>query len=120
LAASLATLAAMTGMHLAMSELSRIPADAERLRAANDNLNRKLVVTCQGQINDLWNETTGASPQKQIENVLVWKTAYYSFVNPLQLGAPSRFPMTFLGCSALPTTPANCQWTTCAKASEHC
>jgi geranylgeranyl diphosphate synthase type I len=85
--ASLATLAAMTGMHLAMSELSRIPADAKRLLAASDHLNRKLVVTCQGQINDLWNETTGTSSQKHIENVLVWKTAYYSFVNPLQLGA---------------------------------
>lgn len=85
--ASLATLAAMTGMHMAMSELSRVPSETERIRAAIDNINRILVVTCQGQINDLWNETTHTSSQRQVENVLVWKTAYYSFVNPLQLGA---------------------------------
>lgn len=85
--ASLATLAAMAGMHLAMSELNQIPVGAERIRAASDNLNHILFVTCQGQMNDLWNETTKTSSQKQIENVLLWKSACYSFVNPLQLGA---------------------------------
>lgn len=85
--ANLAMLAAMAGMHLAMSELNQIPVSAERIRAASDNLNHILFVTCQGQINDLWNETTKTSSQKQIENVLLWKSAYYSFVNPLQLGA---------------------------------
>jgi geranylgeranyl diphosphate synthase type I len=85
--ASLATLAAIAGMHLAMSELNQIPVSAERIRAASDNLNRILFVTCQGQMNDLWNETTKTSSQKQIENVLVWKSGCYTFINPLQLGA---------------------------------
>lgn len=85
--ASLATLAAMAGMHQAMNELNKIPVDAERIRTASDNLNHILFLTCQGQINDLWNETTNASSREQIENVLIWKSALYSFVNPLQLGA---------------------------------
>ncbi|HKX24111.1 MAG TPA: polyprenyl synthetase family protein [Candidatus Saccharimonadales bacterium] len=85
--ASLATLAAMAGMHQAMIELNKIPVDAERVREASNNLNHILFLTCQGQMNDLWNETTGTSSQEQIENVLIWKSACYSFVNPLQLGA---------------------------------
>lgn len=85
--ASLATLAAMTGLHMAMGELTKLPASPGRIRSAADNLNHLLVTTCQGQINDLWNEVSSTDDQTNIENVLLWKTAYYSFINPLQLGA---------------------------------
>jgi geranylgeranyl diphosphate synthase type I len=85
--ANIATLAAMTGMHEAMAIIAELPVEPERRTAALANLNRLLVVTCHGQINDLYNEATSTNDASQIEHVLLWKTAYYSFVNPLQLGA---------------------------------
>lgn len=85
--ASMATLAAMTGSHEAMLELSKLPVDATRRIAAIENLNQFIAVTCHGQFNDIMNEVSGTRDAQRIEDVLIWKTAYYTFANPLQLGA---------------------------------
>jgi geranylgeranyl diphosphate synthase type I len=85
--ASMATLAAMTGAHMAIARLAALPVEAERRTAAIENLNRLLAVTCHGQINDVFNQATATHDPEMVGQVLLWKTAYYSFVNPLQLGA---------------------------------
>jgi geranylgeranyl diphosphate synthase type I len=84
---NMATLAALIGSHEAMIIIGRLPVDAERRLAALDNLNQLLTVTCHGQFNDLMNEASTTRDKQHIENVLVWKTAYYTFANPLQFGA---------------------------------
>lgn len=84
---SLATLAAMTGMHEAMLEITKLPISADRRLEALDNVNRFLVITSHGQFNDLMNEANTTRDRKRIEDVLLWKTAYYTFANPLQFGA---------------------------------
>ena len=85
--ADIATLAAMTGMHMAMDIMSTLPVSAERRVAALENLNRLLVATCHGQMNDIYNQASATHDPQAAERVLLQKTAYYSFVNPLQLGA---------------------------------
>lgn len=85
--ASMATLAATTGMHRAMLIIGGLPVGAEPRLAALDNVNQLLVRTSHGQINDIFNEASTTRDRKSIENVLVWKTAYYTFANPLQFGA---------------------------------
>jgi geranylgeranyl diphosphate synthase type I len=60
---------------------------AERRLAALENLNHFLVITCHGQFNDIMNEATGTNDERRVEDVLLWKTAYYTFANPLQFGA---------------------------------
>ena len=85
--ASVATLAAMAGMHQAMAELIKLPVSSNQLNQAVANLNQLLVATCHGQIHDFTNEAAQVSDEVQIERTLLWKTAYYSFVNPLQIGA---------------------------------
>jgi geranylgeranyl diphosphate synthase type I len=85
--ADIAILAAMTGMHMAMDMVSTLPVSAERRVAALENLNRLLVATCHGQINDIYNQASATHDPQAAERVLLQKTAYYSFVNPLQLGA---------------------------------
>lgn len=85
--ASMAQLAAMVGMHAAMNEIASLPIAAERRTAALQNLNQLLVTTCHGQINDIYNQAAAVHDAAAAEQVLLWKTAYYSFINPLQLGA---------------------------------
>ena len=85
--ASVATLAAMVGLHQAMTDTTKLSVSPERRVVALENLNELLTITCHGQINDLVNEVNGTHDLASVENVLLWKTAYYSFVNPLQFGA---------------------------------
>lgn len=84
---SLAILAALHGAHQAMREISSLPVDPERRLTALDNLNELLIVTAHGQMNDLYNEALATTDEARVEDVLLWKTAYYTFVNPLQFGA---------------------------------
>ncbi|HEY6736391.1 MAG TPA: polyprenyl synthetase family protein [Candidatus Saccharimonadia bacterium] len=84
---SLATLTAVAGAHEALLQAGRLHVPAERRLAALENLNSLLITTCHGQFNDIFNEVTGTNDLRQVEDVLLWKTAYYTFANPLQFGA---------------------------------
>lgn len=85
--ANMATLAAMVGLHQAMTDTTKLAVPEQRRVVALENLNELLAVTCHGQINDLMNEAGTTRDTSRVEHVLLWKTAYYSFVNPLQFGA---------------------------------
>lgn len=84
---SMAILAALAGAHEALLAVGRLNAPADQRLAASDNLNYLLTVTCHGQFNDIMNEASRTGDQEQVEHVLLWKTAYYTFANPLQFGA---------------------------------
>lgn len=85
---SQATNAAVLANHYALIELMALPApDTAKVRAA-ELLSQDISVTIVGQINDLFNEVvTEHVPHDVIINTLTWKTAYYTFVSPLELGA---------------------------------
>lgn len=77
----------LVGCHMAMVMTAELDVAPDFIVKALAILNRNLQVTAEGQANDVFNEVTESIDDQKIENVLVWKTAYYTFVNPLQLGA---------------------------------
>ncbi len=74
--------------HQAIRELLQLPApDTARIRAA-ELLGEDISVTLSGQINDIYNEVANETiDHETIINTLTWKTAYYTFISPLELGA---------------------------------
>lgn len=84
---SIAFNCSLIGSHIAMTIASDLDVEPVVAVKALKILNTNLQVTGEGQANDIFNEVTQTSSEAQVENVLVWKTAYYTFVNPLQFGA---------------------------------
>lgn len=80
--------AEMLANHRAMIELMNLPASDGAKVLATRLLNQDVNVTIVGQINDMYNELwVGPVTREGIINTLTWKTAYYTFVSPLELGA---------------------------------
>lgn len=80
--------AAQCGAHQASLELLQLPVSDAVTRRAMVSLHKNIEITGIGQINDLYNEATNNILDEQaIERVLTQKSAYYTFVNPLELGA---------------------------------
>lgn len=84
---SMAMTAAITGCHLALLEVDRLAVDDRIKLAALRNLNENLIITGHGQLNDIANEAVRHVDEAQVQRMLVWKTAHYSFLSPLQFGA---------------------------------
>lgn len=83
---SLALNAMGIGNHAAQCIVSNLDVSDElRLRAAS-KLNEALMTTFHGQTHDIINEVIGEVSAKDVDNVLEWKTAYYTFLNPLSFG----------------------------------
>lgn len=78
--------AAMAGAHAAMTILANL--NVKPLLRANTMsiMNRTLLVTHHGQVNDIMNEVISEVRMEDIERVMDWKTATYSFLNPLHVG----------------------------------
>lgn len=83
---SLATAASLIGNHSAMEELASLNMDNELKIKAIKTLNNGLTVTGHGQVNDLYNEFAPEVSEEEVDKVLEWKTAHYTFLIPLQLG----------------------------------
>lgn len=79
--------AGMVGGYLAMLELCTLPAQDDRKLEAIALLNQTIIHTVQGQFNDIYNEAIEIVDEKSVLDTLTWKTAAYTIVNPLQLGA---------------------------------
>lgn len=80
--------AAMLANHQAMVELMKLNVKSEYKSRAAELLNRDLSITIIGQINDIYNQTIQKNiKQDEIINTLGWKTAHYTFISPLELGA---------------------------------
>ena len=83
---SMAMNAALTGNHAAQMLLANLDVDAELLVKAISVLNYAMVTTGHGQFNDIFNEVTGEVTERDVDNVLEWKTAHYTLLNPLTFG----------------------------------
>lgn len=80
--------AAQGGLHKAAFELLQLPVSDDIIRHALMSLHRNIEITSIGQMNDIYNEATNEIlDEASIERVLTQKAAYYTFVNPLELGA---------------------------------
>jgi geranylgeranyl pyrophosphate synthase len=92
---SLALNSALLAGHIANTILADLPAvdEASRLRAVS-LMNQTMTITAHGQTNDIVNEVIDSVDQGQVDDVLQWKTAHYTFLNPLQIG------MVLAGASA--------------------
>ncbi|MDQ3158626.1 MAG: polyprenyl synthetase family protein [bacterium] len=83
---SIAANAALIGNHLAQMQLANLPAKPELLLNAISVINYGMATTGHGQINDIFNEVNGKVTERDVLNVLEWKTAHYTFLNPLTFG----------------------------------
>lgn len=77
---------ALIGNHAAQMVVANLNAPDELKTKALSILNRGLLVTGHGQINDGFNQLLSNVSLGDVDKVMQWKTAYYSFLNPLHLG----------------------------------
>lgn len=75
------------GSHSALNVLADLKIDPKLRLAAIKNVNEHFIATAHGQSLDIFNEVVETADESAVDNVLLWKTAFYTFMNPLQLGA---------------------------------
>lgn len=79
---------AYEGINRATIELLKLPVDAEVARHACRWFQENIATTVRGQIDDIYNESTPHHVSLEaIENVMEQKSAYYTVLSPLELGA---------------------------------
>jgi geranylgeranyl pyrophosphate synthase len=83
---SLALNAGLAGAHAAQIVLANLEADPQLKLNALSITNRTLGITEHGQTYDIMNELVDVPDEADIRNVLEWKSAQYSLVNPLHVG----------------------------------
>jgi geranylgeranyl diphosphate synthase type I len=83
---ALAMNAALLGSHAAQMILANLDADPLLRSNVMSIVSRTLLVTFHGQTHDLLNQVHTNVSLKDVENVMDWKTAHYSFLNPLHVG----------------------------------
>ena len=83
---SMALNAALAGNHAAQTLLAGLSVDAELRLKALGIINQAMIVTAHGQTLDIVNEQVDTASSEDIDHVLEWKTAYYTFLNPLCVG----------------------------------
>jgi geranylgeranyl diphosphate synthase, type I len=83
---SLALNAALAGAHAAQMIMANIDAPEQLRLNALSIINRTMVITAHGQTSDIMNESVAKVGMDSVDKVLVWKTAQYSFLNPLHVG----------------------------------
>lgn len=77
---------ALAALHIIMREVAELPVMDTYKLEAQIALNRGLTKTVVGQINDINNQAIQEVSEKEIIEMMTRKTAYYSFVNPLEFG----------------------------------
>lgn len=79
---------AYEGVNRATIELLKLPVDAEVARHACRWFQENIATTVRGQIDDIYNEATPHHVSLEaIESVMEQKSAYYTVLSPLELGA---------------------------------
>lgn len=82
----LALNAAMAGGFAAQTVLANLDADPQLRLNVLSIANRSMAITAHGQMYDMLNEMVEQANEADIDRVLEWKTALYSFINPLHVG----------------------------------
>lgn len=83
---SLALNAMLAGEHAALMLIGGLNIDAELRAKALGIISHTFVVTAHGQTADILNECRDQVRESAADNVMEWKTAYYSVLNPLCVG----------------------------------
>jgi geranylgeranyl diphosphate synthase, type I len=83
---SIALNGAIAGAHAAQVVLANLDAPDDLRLKAISIVNRTMLVTAHGQTNDILNEVVASVSEAEVERVLEWKTAHYTFLNPLHVG----------------------------------
>jgi geranylgeranyl diphosphate synthase type I len=79
---------AYAGLHKATTELLQLPVSDAIARGACARFHDNILVTINGQIDDMYNEMThDLLTEQDIERVLIRKSAYYTILSPIELGA---------------------------------
>jgi geranylgeranyl pyrophosphate synthase len=88
---------AYEAINLATTELLKLPVNADVARHTTRRFHENIAMTIRGQIDDIYNEATPTVvPLAAIERVMERKSAYYTVLSPLELGAQ------LAGASTLP------------------
>jgi len=75
-------------INLATTELLKLPVSADIARHTTRRFHENIATTISGQIDDIYNEATPNTVSLQaIERVMERKSAYYTVLSPLELGA---------------------------------
>jgi geranylgeranyl diphosphate synthase, type I len=77
----------LIGLHSGLNVLADLDIDPYKKLAAIRNVNLHFIATAHGQSMDIFNEVLETVEESDVDKVLLWKTAFYTFMNPLQLGA---------------------------------
>lgn len=83
---SVAMTVALLGNHGAQMIMANLDAPAQLKLNAISILNRGMNITIHGQLNDIFNQVVGEVDEEAVKNVTEWKTAHYTFLNPLHIG----------------------------------
>lgn len=83
---SIALNSALVGNHDAQKLLANLAVNPALRNQVVELVNQTMIITAHGQTNDIMNEVVAEVDPENIERVLEWKTAHYSFLNPLQVG----------------------------------
>lgn len=83
---SLATNAALTGLHAAQMLIAGLRAEADLRSKASGIIAHAIITTAHGQTLDFVQEISDSTSLDDIEQTMEWKTAYYSILNPLCVG----------------------------------
>jgi geranylgeranyl diphosphate synthase type I len=79
---------AYAGLHKATVELLNLPVSADVARRACRRFHENIATTINGQIDDIYNEMSNETlSEEAIESVLIRKSAYYTILSPIELGA---------------------------------
>ncbi len=76
----------LAGTYLTATELEQLDIPAAQKAAVTEHFNRAVYTAVQGQFNDIANEAVRLVNERQVERTLTWKSAYYTFLQPLQMG----------------------------------
>jgi geranylgeranyl diphosphate synthase type I len=83
---SIALNAALGGAHAANTILANLDVHEELRNKVVSIANMTMSVTAHGQTNDIMNEVVAEVSEADVQRVLDWKTARYTFLNPLHVG----------------------------------
>ena len=76
----------LTGSWYALNLLKKLNIPDNVYRCVSGRIFETMIITAHGQTGDIINEVNGEVTEEDIENVILRKTAYYTVLNPLQVG----------------------------------
>lgn len=77
---------ALAGAHAAQTILANLDVSEEIRLKVISITNQTMMITAHGQTDDIMNEVVAEVSDEDIRRVLEWKTAHYTFLNPLHVG----------------------------------